>query len=174
MNLQDAIKIFGLSGHVTPEIVEKAFRKLAMKYHPDRNPGGLEMMQMVNQAYQELKGWEGYVEGKAGEESSPNEEETATKSSYGDDVMDAINAVKACTGIIIEVCGSWVWLSGNTFAWKDTIKESGFKWASKKKMWYFRPDDWIPKKHRPVDMEKIRARYGSTRVENEERAGLGH
>ena len=32
--------------------------------------------------------------------------------------------------IIIEVVGSWIWLSGETKVIKDTLKNIVFKWAS--------------------------------------------
>ena len=40
MKIQDAAKILNVSGHVTPKDIKAAYRKAAMKYHPDRNPAG--------------------------------------------------------------------------------------------------------------------------------------
>ena len=34
-------------------------------------------------------------------------------------------------GIEIELCGRWLWISGNTYKHKQILKEAGCKWASK-------------------------------------------
>lgn len=56
--IEDPYKILGVSPDATDEEIKKAYRTLAKKYHPDRNPGDAEAarkMQQVNDAYEQIK-----------------------------------------------------------------------------------------------------------------------
>ena len=56
--IQDPYKVLGLSPGASDEEVKKAYRRLAMQYHPDRNPGdeaAARKMQEINAAYEQIK-----------------------------------------------------------------------------------------------------------------------
>jgi curved DNA-binding protein CbpA len=55
--MKDYYQILGLSSDVTEEQIKRAYRKLAMQYHPDRNMGDPqceERLRELNEAYQTL------------------------------------------------------------------------------------------------------------------------
>jgi len=61
--IDDPYKVLGVSPDASDEEIKKAYRKLAMKYHPDRNPGDREAakkMQEINEAYDRIKNPEKY------------------------------------------------------------------------------------------------------------------
>ena len=61
--INDPYKVLGLSPDASDEEVKKTYRRLAMKYHPDRNPGNEEAarkMQEINAAYDQIKNPEKY------------------------------------------------------------------------------------------------------------------
>lgn len=160
MNKNDALNILGVTGEYTPELIKKAYRKACATYHPDRNPAGLEMMKMVNEAYNVLK-----------DETGSAQQNNDDLSSYGSDLCDALNKV-AGLGLDIEICGSWVWLHGDTRPHKDVIKEAGFRWAPKKKLWYYRPEDYKSRGRGKFSMDEIRERHGSEKVRFKDRNKL--
>src|SRR5690554_5029929 len=52
----DYYSILGVDRNATKEEIKKAFRKLAMQYHPDKNPSpeASEKFKLINQAYSVL------------------------------------------------------------------------------------------------------------------------
>jgi len=58
MNQKDYYAILGVGRNATESEIKKAYRKLAMKYHPDRNPGkekeANERFKQINEAYEVL------------------------------------------------------------------------------------------------------------------------
>lgn len=149
MNIYDAAKILQLAGELTPDVVKRAYREACKKYHPDINPAGDEMMKIINQAYEALKNYSGNIREQ--------------QANYSDLLNDALNAVLPLPGLFIEICGAWVWITGDTKTHRETIKQAGFKWANKKKAWYFRPEQFRSRSRGGATLEEIREKYGSTR-----------
>src|SRR6201997_2483972 len=58
MAKQDFYELLGVGRDASPEDIKKAFRKLAMQFHPDRNPGdetAEHRFKEINEAYEVLK-----------------------------------------------------------------------------------------------------------------------
>lgn len=147
MNIYDAAKILSLSGEINPQAVKKAYRAACKKYHPDVNPAGEDMMKLINAAFAVLKDYEGDVKEQ--------------QADYSELLNDALNAVLGLNGLVIEICGAWVWITGNTREHKDALKTASFKWANKKKAWYYRPADYKSRSKGSSTLDQIREKYGS-------------
>lgn len=163
INQRDAAKILGINDEINPEIVKAAYRKACFKYHPDRNPAGLEMMKAVNVAYESIKDFTGEVHHDLND--------------FGESLNDAINFASNLEGVTIEIMGAWVWLTGNTKEYKTQIKEfesngEKYRWAPKKCAWYFRPSDYKSYNRGKWDLDTIRDKYGSKEVRGKQSTKL--
>lgn len=61
--IDDPYSVLGIDHDATDDEIKQAYRRLAKKYHPDRNPGDQEAarkMQEVNDAYDQIKNPEKY------------------------------------------------------------------------------------------------------------------
>lgn len=172
MNHKDALHLLGVNLSKTDKddraIIKHAYRVACSKYHPDRNPAGLEMMKLVNAAYDALQD----VLNGASYDKSILDDHKEGAENYGDDINNALMAI-INLGLEIEVCGSWVWVSGNTRPHSTILKEAGFKWAPKKLMWHYRPADYKSFNRGNWDIEKIRERHGSQIIKNKSFQQLG-
>lgn len=137
----------------TQEEIKNEYRRLAKANHPDLG-GSTEVMVAINAAYEQAVSRVGY--------SGNTPTDGASVGEVAELVRQAIEKVITLPNITIEVCGDWVWLSGETYPVKDAIKAAGYKWASVKKMWFFagRPASG----RGGLDIDEIRQRHGSVKV----------
>lgn len=167
--IHGACKVLGLTGDITPEAVTAAYRRAAMKYHPDRNPAGLVMMKAINAAREALADFRGTLQ----------HSEQAME--YGADLNAAISHLLHSVGLELEICGAWLWVTGETKAHKEHIKAyesetaNKFKWHSKKLAWYFAPNDYkgFRRTKGNTAMDDIRNTYGSEQIRTVSRTAIG-
>ena len=135
------------------EEVKRRYKELAMLHHPDRG-GDTATMQEINNEDESI------CKNPIFNFSAQSEQDQEEFIRY----PEIINQVIGLQGIIIELIGNWIWLSGNTYPFRGRLKEIGFYFASKKVMWYFRPPEYKSSNKAPKTIEYIRAKYGSDTV----------
>jgi len=151
------VKTSYFKGVQTLTELKTAYKKFAVIFHPDNNGGNDEQMKEVNAEYDEVfKRMKDDFNAAADEEHQMSE----MPEQYRNIIINIMNI----EGIEIELCGSWIWVSGNTKDCKDVLKDNGFFWASKKVMWYWRADEFRSKSRKSQDIETIRNKYGSEKI----------
>lgn len=146
----------------TAEEAKQEYKKLARQFHPDYNPDKdtteefKQMQADFESVWKRLKDIHMNADGE-----TYTKESSETASAY----MNIINALLKIPGIVIELCGSWLWVTGNTFAAKDILKNLRFKWSPKKSAWYFHSEPYRKRGKTEKSMEDIRSMYGSERFQ---------
>ena len=137
------------------EEVKRRYKELAMLHHPDRG-GDTATMQEINNEYESI------CKNPIFNFAAQSEQDQEEFIRY----PEIINQVIGLQGIIIELIGNWIWLSGNTYPFRGKLKEIGFYFAPKKVMWYHRPPEYKSSNKNPKPIEEIRKKYGSDIIEN--------
>lgn len=140
------------------------YKELAKRYHPDLNPeAGDETMQHVNAQYDEIVKRLSRVSSDG--RTQATEQEAREAQEVAEAFRAAVFAIIHLDGLSIELCGSWLWVSGETYRHREALKAAGYRWASKKQMWYWRPEEAACAHHRRgTRMTDIRMKYGSERI----------
>ena len=123
---------------------KKIYKTLAKKLHPDMIGGSEDAFKILNAVYTDLIEHKIYF---------------SNDFKIDLELEKIISLILHLENITIELVGSWVWVSGDTKEIKEKLKELGFKWASKKRMWYF--GEMKSKNPTPKSMEEIKSKYGS-------------
>lgn len=134
--------------------LKKQYRRLAMKYHPDQG-GDTATMQAINDEHDRL--FEALKE-KHNASADQYHQTTETAAEF----RGIIEALLKLDGLEIELCGAWLWISGNTKPHKDTLKAVGCRWSNNKKLWYWHHSEDGRRWHKGTStMTDIRTKYGS-------------
>jgi hypothetical protein len=137
---------------------KKIYRALALRYHPDRG-GDNDTMQAINAEFDSFVRY-GYTE-------TPKDAKEAFRDVEIDPKFyDCLIQIIDLHGLNIELVGCWIWVTGNTYTHKETLKASGCFFAPKKQCWYFRPAEYASKNTKNTSLQDIRNKYGSTSITN--------
>jgi hypothetical protein len=151
------------SADQTIEQARSEFRKLCLELHPDKGGNEEEFKSMKNEYDGIIKILSAFEAGNA------NRENRRARYTYEmeQELAEKIESMLNIPGIIIEICGSWLWIAGNTFPVHELIKAQGCKFSGKKKLWYWSADMGAGKVRGRYTMEKIRNKFGSEIIESE-------
>lgn len=138
----------------TPEEIKKRYFELAKQHHPDHG-GDVATMQEINRQFADAlqRAASGRAEG----------EEQTTRRECPADFVAILDKLIRLDGLTLEIVGSWLWISGATYAHREALKEAGCRWSSGKKSWYWHPgiNDTDKRRGSRVSMDTLRSRFGS-------------
>ena len=134
---------------------KKIYKTLAKKLHPDMVGGDEESFKLLNAIYTDLIEHKIYF---------------SNDFKIDLDLEKIISQILHFENITIELVGSWVWVSGDTREIKDKLKEIGFKWASKKKMWFY--GEMKGRNPNEKSIDEIKAKYGSETLKTKEKKSI--
>jgi curved DNA-binding protein CbpA len=144
----------------TLDELKKQYRKLAMLHHPDRG-GNLDTMKAINNEHDAL--FEVLKTDQNRRADADTTGRTKHTTETAEEFRDILEILLHLDGLEVELCGCWLWISGDTKANKDALKAAGCRWSNGKKMWYWRHPEDAQRYHKghKYSIDDIRTKYGS-------------
>ena len=146
----------------TAEELKKSYKEWAKRLHPD-NGGNTEEFQRMQVEFSDM--WDRLKDIHMNAEGETYTKETTETAG---EFMDIIEILIRLDGVQTEICGKWIWCSGNTRQHKDTLKRLGFRWSNNKEAWYYHKESYRRRHDREYSLNEIRGMYGSRQYSERE------
>lgn len=149
--------------------IKQIYRRLAMEHHPDKG-GSADIFRAVTDEYNAATRY--FAKYGPMNDAGQHDQEQTTEAQESaifenDAYRAALDAVINIEGIIIEVVGSWIWITGTTYPHRAKFSAAGYIFAGAKKAWYFRTEEnRTTRSKKGTTLDDIRNKYGSERVNN--------
>lgn len=147
------------------EELKRQYKALCKKHHPDKG-GRTSDMQEINaefdRLFERLKNTHETADGKTYTKQENNETSSETAAMY----REIINELMKLENIDVEIVGSWLWVTGDTYSAKENLKALGFHYAKSKRAWYYHADDYRKLSRRKYTLDQIRDLYGSEKIKS--------
>lgn len=144
-----------------------AYKRLLIKYHPDNNTQDTTgIMQEINAEYDKL-----FEQIKYAYESSESYTKQTDRQKQAYDwekdkqLRAIIVALSKFAGLEIELCGTWVYVRGETYPYRKELKALGLRFNPHKECWIIHFDDYYKYHKKSVSMSHIRDKYGSVIIQ---------
>jgi hypothetical protein len=144
----------------TLDELRSMYRKLAFLHHPDRG-GSTADMQEINNEYDILS------KRLINSNTTFSEGRKSWEEFVSSEIRNKLNEIIFLEDIIIEIIGSWIWVTGNTRAVKEELKSHGFKFSPNKLAWYWQSGDYHKLSRKQFSLDDLRILYGSDEVETQ-------
>lgn len=145
------------------EELRKEYKKLLKRFHPDQPEGSEEATKAINAEYEMLF------------ESLKNSSSNDTRNDFNEEFDNAFRGILSKIidlNVDIEIIGSWIWLSGNTYVIKETLKRLGFRWINSRNRWAWHSEPFRKTNGKKRSMNELRNYYGSKVVKESSEDGM--
>jgi hypothetical protein len=147
----------------TIDEIKALYKKLAKENHPEHG-GSTDIMQEINTEY-------AFACAKILKGENLTTEETDEQIRLSEEYRKVIEQIINLPGIVVEVVGNWILVTGNTYPVRKQLKDAGLHFASKKVAWYYRAEEFKTRTSNK-SLEEIRNKYGSETVSHYRRNKL--
>jgi hypothetical protein len=132
--------------------LKKEYFKLAKKYHPDAGGTTVQFQQLQAEYEKLLK--------KLLSGSSLNQEQKDNEIVIDKAIRDIIDALINIEGITVEVIGKWLWIGGDTYPVRTTLKQAGLTFIKKGQIPYWVYKGVESSGRGTLSMDEIKNKYG--------------
>lgn len=151
----------------TAEELRKEYHKQCKALHPD-NGGSAEAFKEMKAEFE--KAWQTVGNVFTNAKGETYEKKTTMSAEAFETIIEKMIYWTDCN---IEIIGSWLWVSGNTYSRRAELKKLGFGFSNKKKVWYFHEGEYHKKNGKVLSMDQLRDMFGCEKVDTKHQETLG-
>lgn len=154
----------------TQEELKKQFREWCKKLHPDAGGDPAEFIAMREEFEKAAAGetWRTFKNKEGQTYTRPAADVSESPAEFIFTIMELLKL----EGVQVEICGTWLWITGDTWRHRETIKKLGGKWSKNKSAWYIHREKYRKHNKKVYTLEEIRGMYGSQTFEHVNRDKL--
>lgn len=145
----------------TQEELKKEYRRLCKMLHPD-NGGDINEFKKMQADFETAASGPAWNTFTNKDNKTYQKETVETPAEF----MEVIEFLSGLKNIEIELCGTWLWITGKTYDCRNELKKVGARYSRNKNAWYIHHDKYRKKSKKKMTLDDIRAMYGSTAVKN--------
>lgn len=155
----------------TIEELRRQYRDLLKVNHPDNPNGSTQATQEINAEYDKLFN---KLKDKHESNTTGSEKEKTSfdhmKYDFSEDqrLREVLQQIISFDGITIDVVGCYIWVDGNTYQYKEALKELGFRWSAQRHKWYWHNGEYRRRGNSKLSFADIQNKYGSTEIRTEQ------
>jgi len=166
-------QFFTLDSYESLDELRAAFKKLCFVYHPDKHPSDkaeqyTKLFQAMIAEYELLLNVfvpKANASEQARAKADPKYYAKTFTFEQESELGQMLSKLMNFKGLIIDICGTWIWLSGKTKENKDGIHALNFRYQGAKQMWYWTPYQTKFYRRKVLSMDEIYEKYGKHTIE---------
>lgn len=149
----------------TAEELKKEYHKLAKQFHSDAG-GNDHIMAEINAEYTTM--WDRLKNIHFSQKTNTTYEETDERKKTTETPEQFFHIIQTLVNLNleIEICGTWLWITGNTYPVRQQLTALGCRWSKGKKKWYYTEAEYR-RFNKTLTMNQIRFRYGSQVIDTD-------
>lgn len=152
--------------------LKRRYIELIKKNHPDKG-GSVEVCQLINSIYDKLVTAGLHSDYAWCEEPGPRHHKAQKNmTELSEKMKDIISKTIVLDGLKVEMCGTWLWVSGTTYNYYNELHDLGMTYHRTKRCWYYHEGAYSRAGKYSPDMDQIREKYGTTSFSGSARVRL--
>lgn len=154
----------------TLEELRRQYKELLKKYHPDNANGSTEATQAINAEYDKLfKLLKDRHESKTSDSDKTTFDQMKYDFSADAKLREVQQRIISFSGIEIDIVGTWIWVDGNTYHYREELSKVGFIWSKSRRKWHWHDGEYKKRGNNNLSYEDIQRKFGSTKVQTDTR-----
>jgi hypothetical protein len=152
--------------------LKQLYKKLAKTWHPDMNKQQdttkifVEIKEEFDKLFDKLRHTSTFNSSNNRQQSTSSDNNRQQSTENAEKFREIIDILLKYDEFNVELVGSWIWVSGNTYNNRQILKDLGFQWSKSNKKWYWTETPIVKKRQKATSWEYKVSTFGCEKLSN--------